>query len=305
MTRRAACSRCYRTLRTAASAWSRPRTAQLVSGAAADVPLDWSRSARMANFSCQRGTRRKPAGPQRGRAALARHGACARSARRSHTRFTASLAVHCLGLHPRFAPHPVHSQSHNPQLSSQAATCQKNVPLPTTGVSEPFLNPGLEEGAQTAPAVSSVHVAHSLPYTKAAASSMKVDVAVIPTCSQHNFTKFEIRGLRYSSKRSGSSSGISTRAPHLCCPASAMFGLAVTGGRSLCREQPRCAQVTPQPPCSHTHARARSLPRRRRAPRARRRSVCGASRRDAGPVCLAGPVTLNFRVRAFVVLVLR
>ena len=93
MSRRAACSRCYRTLRTAHSAWSRPRTAQLVSGAAADVPVDWSRSARMANFSCQRGTRRKAAGPQRGRAALARHGACARSARRpqnpsfSKTRF--------------------------------------------------------------------------------------------------------------------------------------------------------------------------------------------------------------------------
>ena len=117
MSRRAACSRCYRTLRTAHSAWSRPRTAQLVSGAAADVPVDWSRSARMANFSCQHGTRRKPTGPQRGRAALARHGACARSARRlqnpsfSKTRFfhsgqfralrgadepdpTASLAAH-------------------------------------------------------------------------------------------------------------------------------------------------------------------------------------------------------------------
>ena len=68
------------------------------------------------------------------------------------------------------------------------------MPLPTTVVSEPLLNPGLEEGAQTAPAVSSVRVAHSLPHTKAAASSMKVDVAVIPTCSQHNFAKFEIRG---------------------------------------------------------------------------------------------------------------
>ena len=93
MSRRAACSRCYRTLRTAHSAWSRPRTAQLVSGAAVDAPLDCSQVGRQANFSGQRGTRRKPAGQQRGRAALARHGACARSARRlqnpsfSKTRF--------------------------------------------------------------------------------------------------------------------------------------------------------------------------------------------------------------------------
>ena len=64
---------------------------------------------------------------------------------------------------------------------------------------------------------------------------------------------------RYSSKRSGSSSGISTRAPHLCCPASAMFGLAVTGGRSLCGERPRCAWCAPPPALSAApgwHARA-------------------------------------------------
>ena len=93
MSRRAACSRCYRTLRTAASAWSRPRTAHLVSGAAVDAPLSALKMADQSNISGQRGTRRKAAGPQRGRAALARHGACARSARRlqnpsfSKTRF--------------------------------------------------------------------------------------------------------------------------------------------------------------------------------------------------------------------------
>ena len=93
MSRRAACSRCYRTLRTAASAWSRPRTAHLVSGAAVDAALRALGAGRQANISGQCGTRRKAAGPQRGRAALARHGACARSARRlqnpsfSKTRF--------------------------------------------------------------------------------------------------------------------------------------------------------------------------------------------------------------------------
>ena len=58
-----------------------------------DAPLSAPRMAAQSNISGQRGTRRKAAGPQRGRAALARHGACARSARRpqnpsfSKTRF--------------------------------------------------------------------------------------------------------------------------------------------------------------------------------------------------------------------------
>ena len=56
MSRRAACSRCYRTLRTAASAWSRPRTAHLVSGAAVDAALRALGAGRQANISGQCGT---------------------------------------------------------------------------------------------------------------------------------------------------------------------------------------------------------------------------------------------------------
>ena len=58
-----------------------------------DAPLSAPKMADQSNISGQCGTRRKAAGPQRGRAALARHGACARSARRlqnpsfSKTRF--------------------------------------------------------------------------------------------------------------------------------------------------------------------------------------------------------------------------